>query len=235
MSERYTLPGVINEAVSAAMRNGIRTVIPAKIKKFDASKQRADCEILVKDVYQDEDDERQTQSWPIVTGVPVQFLGAGGFRITCPIKEGETTGSLFFSHRSLDKWLTGDGSEVDPEFDHDHSIADAVFIPGLMPFGAPWQSCPADEGTVGYDTGVQAHFSSSLIQLGDKSGNQFVALAQKVLDDLNQIKTDFDAHVHVGTSLVASLVNGSITGSTLVPTTPLTSPASVAASQVKAK
>jgi hypothetical protein len=89
-------------------------------------------------------------SFPVVPGVPVQFLGAGGFRITCPISDGtggnaSTTGTLFFSHRSLDKWLTGTGGEVDPEFDHDHALGDAIFIPGLMPFGAPWQSCPTDK------------------------------------------------------------------------------------------
>jgi hypothetical protein len=63
-----------------------------------------------------------------------------------------TTGSLFFSSRSLDKWLSGSGQEVDPEFDHDHALNDAIFFPGLNPFGAPLASCPTDRASFGSDS-----------------------------------------------------------------------------------
>lgn len=185
MSERVnSLQEVINAAVSNARRS-LYTCAPAKVVKWEPSTQRANCQILVKHVDEDEEGNRTVASWPVVPGVPVQFLGAGGFRITCPISAGgggtePTTGLLIWSHLSMDKWLTGNGAEVDPEFDHDHALGDAVFLPGLVPFGAAWQSMPTNQMTVGADSGVQVHITSSLITLGDESSAQFVALANKV-------------------------------------------------------
>lgn len=191
------LQEVINRAVEAGLRN-LYTLIPAKIVKWDADKQRADCQILIKDVTENEEENRVATSWPVVTGVPVKFIGAGGFRLTCPVSDGTlniegtsvkaTTGSLVFSHRSLDKWLSGSGKEVDPEFDHAHALSDAVFVPGLRPFGAPWQI--PDFLSIGFDgeTGLQLRFKSdAIIAAGTEANAQFVALAQKLEDDLTQI------------------------------------------------
>lgn len=67
---------------------------------------------------------------------------------------------------------------------------------------------------------------NGITNLGAKSGAQFVALAQKVLDDLNAIKSHFDSHTHGGVTS-----GGSTSGA---PAAPMPSPASVAASKVKA-
>jgi hypothetical protein len=176
MSDRAaTLSEVINRAVENGSR-ALFTCIPAKIVKWDAAKQRANCQILIKQVTESEEGEREVASWPVVPGVPVQFPGAGGFRVTFPISDGgggkaATTGTLFFSHRSLDKWLTGDGKEVDPEFDHDHALTDAIFMPGLMPFGAAWGSCPDDSMSIGDDSSGagRIHIKSGEINLGENA------------------------------------------------------------------
>lgn len=181
MSDRQTtLAEVINAAVDGGGRD-IYTCIPAKVVKWDAQKQRADCQVLVKNVTDGEDGARQVESVPVVPGVPVQFIGAGGFRLTCPISDGSagkaaTTGSLFFSHRSLDKWLSGSGGEVDPELDHDHALGDAIFIPGLMPFGAPWQSMPTDSMSIGDDASGNGriHFKSGEVDLGEGATKEVV-------------------------------------------------------------
>ncbi len=111
---------------------------------------------MVKQPFFDEEGERQVQSIAVIPNVPVMFLGAGEFRITCPISDGSktraTSGALFFAERSLDQWLTGNGSEVDPIVDHTFDITDAVFYPGLNPFGSPWVECPTDRMTLGSDT-----------------------------------------------------------------------------------
>lgn len=181
MSDRkITLQDYVDNAIAMGMRD-LYTLIPAKVVKYDASTQKADCKILIKNITRGEVEDREVISSPVVPAVPVEFLGAGGFRITCPVSDGTlqidgqtvkaTTGSLHFSHRSLDKWLAGDGSEVDPEFDHDHALGDAVFVPGLMPFGAPWASCPTDHMTMGSDAGVQIHFHNQTICAGDEDSN----------------------------------------------------------------
>lgn len=179
MSERLnTLQNIINDAVARGSRD-LYTLIPAKVVKWDASIQRADCQILIQDVTEAEDGSREVASMAVVPGVPVQFPGSGTFRMTFPVSDGSlviegatapaTTGSLVFSHRSLDKWLTGRGGEVDPEFDHDHAPADAVFFPGLMPFGAPLSSCPTTQASIGSDSdgNGRVHFKTGEVLLGD--------------------------------------------------------------------
>jgi hypothetical protein len=163
MSERTpTLAEAINSAVELGLRN-LHTMIPAKVVKWESDKQRVNCQILVKQVTEGEEGEREASSWPVVPGVPVHFMGAGDFRITVPVDTG-TIGMLLFSHRSLDKWLSGDGGEVDPEFDHDHALADAVFIPGLRTFGSPLSPPPA----------------SDAIELSAGGSTEYVALANRV-------------------------------------------------------
>ncbi len=237
MSEKVSLQEVANNAASRAMRN-LYTCAPAKVVKWDSSKQRANCQILIKRVDKDEEDEDVVSSYPVVPGVPVMFIGAGGFRLTCPIKDGpqgsETTGLLMFSHLSLDKWLTGSGAEVDPEHAHDHALGDAIFLPGLKPFGDPWSSAP-DFMSIGNDgdTGLQIRISADTVILAATEANaQFVALAQKVADELEKIKTAHNTHVHVLTISAQSGAGG--TGTAAAPVVTYT-PASVAATKVKAE
>lgn len=172
MSDRFpTLQEAINTAVELGLRN-LSTMIPAKVVKYDSATQKANCQILVKQVTESEDGEREVASWPVVPGVPVHCMGDGDFRITFPVDNG-TIGMLLFSHRSLDKWLSGSGSEVDPELDHDHALTDAVFVPGLRPFGAPWKSCPTDSASIGDDAdgNGRIHFKSGRVNLGDGAVN----------------------------------------------------------------
>ena len=169
MSDRFpTLQEAINTAVEMGLRN-LSTMIPAKVVKWDATTQKANCQILIKQVTEGEDGERQAESWPVIPDVPVQFFGAGDFRITVPVGVG-TIGSLIFSHRSMDKWLAGNGGEVDPEFDHDHGLQDAVFLPGLRSFGDPGGSVPSD-----------------VIELSAGGSTDFVAVAQKIEDEMAQL------------------------------------------------
>lgn len=182
-----------------ADRLDLHVTMPAKITSWDAGKQRAQCKILLKNAYLDEENARQVESFPIVSGVPVEFLSAGGFRLTCPISDGNlvidgatipaTLGRLVFMDRSIDKWLTGSGAEVDPQIDHSHAISDAVFVPGLHTFGTPLRSCPTDHMTIGADQGVQIHLRNKIITVGDEAGSDFIALAAKVKAWMDAFKT----------------------------------------------
>lgn len=208
MSDRFpTLAEAINAAVELGLRN-ISTLIPAKVVKWDADKAKADCQILVKQVTEGEDGEREVASWPVIPEVPVQFMGAGDFRITVPVGVG-TLGSLIFSHRSMDKWLAGDGGEVDPEFDHDHGLADAVFLPGLRTFGDPLGSVASD-----------------VIELSAGGSTNFVALANLVKSELDAIQTALTSHTHSGVTAGAASTGASNSSYTA---------SDVAASKVKAE
>lgn len=96
---------------------------------------------------------------------------------------------------------------------------------------------PKDKGakTGGlYTSGVWRLFidANGIVHLGADSGAEFVALAQKVLNELNAIRTKFDAHIHTTTATIGL---GPTLGVIAVPTSTFGGPAgSVAATKVKA-
>ena len=72
--------------------------------------------------------------------------------------------------------------------------------------------------------------SDGTVHLGEQEASDFVALAQKVLDELNAVKSAFDGHIHTTTATVGTGPVGVISP----PTSSMPSPSSVAATKVKA-
>jgi hypothetical protein len=240
-SERKpTLQEYVARAVARGCKN-VYTLIPAKVVKWTPGEQRLDCQPLVMNTYRDESDDRQVESWPVVPGVRLQVVRAGPFRLTLPISDGRTVvdgevapatlGSLMFSHVSLDKWMSGDGREVDPEYDHDHALTDAVFIPGLYPDGDLLDDYTEDHMTLGHDDGVQLHSHQDVMTVAtraDEAAAQAVALANLVRDQLDEIEDALINHTHqyvpgtAGTAQTGTSTSGYTAGD-------------VAAEQLKAK
>ena len=208
---------VIAAAVEAALKR-LPRALPARVVSYDSSMQRVSCKVLVMRPFFDEEDARQVESIPVVPGVPVVFPGANGsFRTTVPISDGNlqingatvpaTTGLLIWADRSLDKWLTGKGDEVDPEFDHANSIADAFFLPGLNPFGAPLAYAPTDRMTIGRDQ------SPSDIEI-DGGGNVNVANGSNGaarVGDPSQIGTPLSTWMSQVETAINLIAGGSVT------------------------
>lgn len=166
-----TTAELLRRSVRAEFAEGMHTMIPASVQSFDAAKQMANVQILVKDFHRNEEAALVVDSLPIVCNVPVQFLTAGGFTFTVPIVAG-TTGSLIFSERSLDAWLSSSGDEVDPGLYARFSLGDCVFMPGLLPFGAPMSVAPpTDHATAGSVTGKRIHMHAGQIVIGEGAGN----------------------------------------------------------------
>jgi len=213
----------------------LHTCLPGVVTVWDAATQRADVKPLIRHAWLDEADARQVESLAVCTGVPVQFMAAGGFALTCPISTGAnglgpaTTGTLFFSEASLDRWLSGTGAEVDPEIDHRHTLSDGIFVPGLNPFSAPLAGIPTDHAFLGAVNGVGIHLRAGIICVGDEAGSDFVALAAKVATQLDALKTAFTTWTPVPGD-GGAVLKGLLT--TLIGTG---WPASTAAAQAKGK
>lgn len=158
----------------------LHTALPGKIVRYDSSTQKADVQLLIKERYTDESGATQVRDLPVIPAVPVQFPGAGGYRITFPIAT-DDTGLVVFSEASLDKWLVSGGT-VDPSDDRRHDLTDAVFLPGLRDFGHALGSAPTDRATFGKDDGLQIHVDPSLISIGSNSAAQleFAALGDTI-------------------------------------------------------
>ena len=182
----------------------IHTALPGKIVRYDSSAQKADVQPLIKDRYTDEAGALQVRTLPVIPAVPVQFPGAGGYRITFPVAEGDT-GLLLFAESSLDKWLVSGGT-VDPEDDRRHDLTDAVFLPGLRDFGHALVSAPTDRATFGKDDGLQIHISANGINIGSNTPAQ---LESETLGDTLQAWLN---QIHVWLSALTLPVAGSVAG-----------------------
>jgi hypothetical protein len=233
------LERVITRAIAAALQEDFFKILPAAVVRYDAAKQQVDCQPLISRVAVGESDERIVTQRAVVPACPLMFPGGGGYRLTFPISDGATpqangqvlpatTGVLLYADASIDRWLAGGGQAVDPEIDHAHAPSDGIFIPGLRPFGAPLESCPGDHATLGADGGVQVHLRADTITVGDESGSDFVALAQKVLDQLTALKSAINGWIPQPN-------DGGNALKTALTALFATWPASVAATQAKAK
>lgn len=209
--------------------------LPAKVVRVDTAKRSVDCKVLVQRPYIDEDDARQVESIPVIPSVPLALPP-----FFCPpISDGSlvfggsalpaTQGMLVWCDRSIDRWLSGNGQEVDPEVDHEHAAVDAWFMPGVFPYGA-----------------VPFALPQSYIAIGDTSGNDWAARAQLVMDNLTALQSHFSNLENVITGTVITEV-GSGAPSALQAALKVAitapgptgvgypAPVSVAASQVKIK
>lgn len=157
----------------------VHTAIPGEVTRYDAALQLCDVKPQVKAPVVQPDGSTEYESLPIVTNVPVVFPGAGGFRMTFPVQNGDTV-LLIFSEASIDRWLEA-GGDVEPGDTRRHHLADAIAVPGLHPKSKSWTGAEPGVVTIGSDVGPA----------------DFVALATKVATELNALKTAFNTWVPV--------------------------------------
>lgn len=220
------LLGKFRESIAAE----IHTAIPGKIVKYDETTQKADVQVLVKERYSDEAGATQVRDLPVIPSVPVQFPGAGGYRITFPIAVGDT-GLVVFAEASIDKWLVSGGS-VDPEDERRHDLTDAVFLPGLRDFGHALTSAPTDRATFGKDDGLQIHVSGSKIRIGSNTSIELERAACG--DTLWSFLTSTNPLLGL-VSWLASHTHPTPAGASSAPTTPPPTPTDFRSSSVEVK
>ena len=106
----------------------MHVMLPARVVRYDHTQQRADVQPAVRRAYRD----NQASPPAIITDVPVIWPRSGGASMTFPINPGDTV-ALVFGDVDMDGWVQAGGvrTPVDPR---QHSLNDAVAIPGLIPF-----------------------------------------------------------------------------------------------------
>lgn len=129
MTLRAPTPAEVIKAAMARALKETHVACPAKVVRYDASKQHVDVKPLLKEQFENESGELVDVSLPVISSVPLAFPGSGTFRITFPVAVGDEV-LLVFADRPIDKWQAG-GGEVSPADDGRHRLTDAIAIPGL--------------------------------------------------------------------------------------------------------
>lgn len=193
MPERITN----SEAIRAALESSaleFHVAMPGRVEKYDASKQRADIKIELHAYARDGEGGYVAEDFPVLPNVPVAFPQGGGFFCAFPLQKGDPV-LVVFCDLPIGAWLQkGDKAEAglcDP-----HGLGGAVCYPGLKPTGDPLSSASGSTMKLGKDgtPAAQIEFTDSLTKLG--GGDNFVALANKVNDELQKLVTAFNSHTH---------------------------------------
>jgi len=127
-SDPETLPleGLLRRQIGAAIK-GLRVAFPAAITAV-----QADQTVSVQPSLQVRYAGRPPSDMPIMQDVPVIMPQGATYRASWPLAVGDT-GLVLVADRSLDAWLAGAGGVVDPLDTRAHHLADALFLPGLVP------------------------------------------------------------------------------------------------------
>jgi hypothetical protein len=120
----------MDEAIERKLAD-VHTCLPGKVLKVNLALGMVDVQPLLKKKYLDE----TVVDIPPITNVPLATYRAGKAFISLPVKKGDSV-LLFFSERSLDRWLAKGGS-VDPADPRKFDLSDAIAYPGLYPFTDP--------------------------------------------------------------------------------------------------
>lgn len=212
MRENSKSPG-LSELIRIAIRQNqaeLHVSLPGRIDSYDVAEQKADIQLLLQRVLVDTDGvELPAETLPILHDVPIAFPRGGGYFLSWPLAEGDLV-HVVFVERSTDQYLGGDGNLTKPLDFRMHNISDAVAYPGYYPRALSLADAHGDNAVWGKDGGTQIHVKDGEIDLGSENAADFVALAQKVFDEIDALKTTVNnfitAHQAVGAHTTTATV-----------------------------
>ena len=219
------LASVIAEAIRTSLVD-VHTALPGRVESYDSSRQVADVKPMLRRVIRRENMDRVAEELPVIPCVPVVWSRGGGAFVSLPLAAGDS-GLLVFSEYTLDRWRST-GDDVDPGDERRHDLSGAVFVPGLFPSSETISDTSDSEVRIGLDGDYVAAISGTEARF-PHDATEFLARADRVLSELQSIKTAFDSHTHAG-SPTAPMGPVSPTG---VPVAPLPSPGDPSSDTVK--
>lgn len=125
------LEDIIESGVDSALDN-VYTTQPGVVTAFDPTTHTVSVQPLIQKWVTQEDGSTKAVNQPVITDVPLMFLGAGGNRTTFPVPPGSPV-VLHHTSGALDAWQHSDGTKTaDPGDSRKHSITDAFAVPATL-------------------------------------------------------------------------------------------------------
>jgi hypothetical protein len=153
---------------------------PAKVERYDEKLQQVDVRPMLRESYVNADGEQVVEPPALVQNVPLVWPGASGGFLSFGFGVGDIVALVYFD-RSSDRWKSL-GEEVDPVDVRRHHPSDAWAIPGLHAFNAPLVGVSANDTVLSVKQGA-------MLLLGSSNPTDFVALASKVNQQFNLLKS----------------------------------------------
>jgi len=213
-----TLESVLLGAIKAQLKT-VRIGMPGIVQSYDVVTQTASVQPALT--------EHDGTKVPPITNVPVLFPGSASHTITWPLSPGDEVW-LFFAERSIDAWLDLGGYRP-PDNPRLFDWSDAVCYPAPLTKGNPITQASTENMVIASRSGSETvelrqgkvYVDATTIQLGS-GATDFVALAAKVLTELQHIATQYNSHTHSGAVGIPALF-------------PITPATDVTATKVKAE
>jgi len=124
--------GEFQESLKMAMDGQtaqIWTAIPAIIQSFNATAQTVTAQPSIQGVTSDKNQNNSYVNLPLLVDVPIQFMTAGGYSITCPISAGDEC-LIVFASRCIDAWWQSGGVQR-PMETRMHDLSDVFALIGV--------------------------------------------------------------------------------------------------------
>jgi Phage protein Gp138 N-terminal domain len=201
--------------------------LPAIVEavNISASKQTVDVTLQLNRAVPNGEGTYVNERLPKLSDVPLGIIVGGGMMISVPVAVGDF-GFVHFAERNLSAWRAT-GAQSDPGDIGMHTLDGAWFSPMIRPDSNALQNADPNNLIIGSDSTPAARIvikPSGEVDIGAAATN-FVAMADKVLTQLNNMATAFNTHTHSG------VTTG--TGTTGTPSAAM-SPGAVASSNLKA-
>ena len=107
----------------------IWTAMPAIIQSFNATAQTVTAQPAIQGVTSDKSQNNSYVNLPLLVDVPIQFMTAGGYSITCPISVGDEC-LIVFASRCIDAWWQSGGVQR-PMETRMHDLSDGFALIGV--------------------------------------------------------------------------------------------------------
>lgn len=110
------------------LAQNLRVAMPGIIQSFDVKSVTAVVQPAIRCVETDNNGNRTTRDYPLLTDVPVVFPRGGGCTLTFPVQAGDEC-LVIFADRCIDFWWQSGGVQ-EPVDDRMHDLSDAFAIVG---------------------------------------------------------------------------------------------------------